>query len=256
MGHIDLLVSVAGADEVEAALAGGADVVDLKAPGDGALGAPEATVLDAVATAISHARLLGGRAARLSVALGDAAPSPAGPGAGTFALAARAAADTGADYVKVGLRGSMTDDAAVALVGAVVRAVRSRARAARVIAAGFADAGVSGGVGPDRLVAVATAAAADGILVDTAVKDGRGLLAWLTPAGLARLTADARRRRLLVGLAGSLCAEDLPLVAAAGPDLVGVRGAACAGGRRDGRVDAQQVARLKAALVAAQERCA
>ena len=38
--RVRLLVSVVGADEVEAALAGGADIVDVKNPAEGSLGAP------------------------------------------------------------------------------------------------------------------------------------------------------------------------------------------------------------------------
>jgi len=63
-----LLVSVAHADEVEAALAGGADIVDAKDPLRGALGAVSPSVLGAIA------RALGGRRP-LSVALGDASES-------------------------------------------------------------------------------------------------------------------------------------------------------------------------------------
>jgi uncharacterized protein (UPF0264 family) len=245
---IDLLVSVADLDEVPAALAGGADVVDLKAPPDGSLGAPEPALLEAVAASLRRAAGRPGAGRRLSVALGDASLPPAGPGPGTYALAARACALAGADYVKIGLRGEMTDGAAAGLVAALARAVRAVSPRTRVIAAGFADASEAGGVGPERLVPIAVAGGADGLLVDTARKDGRRLLDWLAPDALARLAAAARRRGLLVGLAGSLRVDDLPVVAAAGPDLVGVRGAACAGGRRDGRVDAGRVARLRAAL--------
>ena len=40
--RVRLLVSVVSADEVEAALAGGADIVDVKNPAEGSLGAPVA----------------------------------------------------------------------------------------------------------------------------------------------------------------------------------------------------------------------
>jgi uncharacterized protein (UPF0264 family) len=184
------------------------------------------------------------------VALGDASLPPAGPGPGTYALAAWAAADAGAAYVKVGLRGVMTEAAAVALVAAVARGARGASRTVRVIAGGFADAAAIGALPPARLVAVAAEAGADGVLLDTALKDGRSLLAWLDPAALAAFVAEARRLGLLVALAGALRASDLPAVAALGPDLIGVRGAACVGGRREGRVDPARVAALRAALSA------
>ena len=246
---IRLLVSVAGADEVQAALSGGADVIDLKAPAEGALGAPDPAALDAVAAAMRAARRTDRAAApALSVALGEAVPPPAGPGPGTYALAARAAVLAGAAYVKLGLRGPMTDAEAAGLLAAVVRGARGAHPAARVVAAGFADLGPQGSPAPSRLPAIAAASGAQGVLVDTARKDGRGLLAWATPAALAALAAEARARGLFVGLAGSVRLEDVPALAAARPDLIGVRGAACAGGRRDGRVEAGRVAALRAAL--------
>ncbi len=240
---VRLLVSVAGVAEVEAALSGGADVIDLKAPADGSLGAPDPDTVLAVAAA-----LRGREAPPLSVAIGDASLPPVGPGPGTYALAARAAADAGAAYVKVGLRGVMTEAAAVALVAAVARGARAAARTVRVIVGGFADAAAIGALPPARLVTVAAAAGADGVLLDTAVKDGRGLLDWLDATTLGGLVAETRRCGLLVALAGALKPSDLSTVAALGPDLIGVRGAACDGGRRDGRIDAARVAALRAAL--------
>ena len=61
-----LLVSVVALDEVAAALAGGADVVDVKNPTEGSLGAPSLALLKAVRVRV-RAPLW------LSVALGDAA---------------------------------------------------------------------------------------------------------------------------------------------------------------------------------------
>ena len=56
--RVRLLVSVVDADEVEAALAGGADIVDVKNPAEGSLGAPVPALLRAVlqgeATPRSH----------------------------------------------------------------------------------------------------------------------------------------------------------------------------------------------------------
>ena len=50
-----LLVSVVSAVEARGALAGGADIVDVKDPGEGALGAPAPTVLSDVVRAVSGA---------------------------------------------------------------------------------------------------------------------------------------------------------------------------------------------------------
>jgi uncharacterized protein (UPF0264 family) len=58
---------------------------------------------------------------------------------------------------------------------------------------------------------------------------------------------EARAAGLLVALAGSLTVDGVRAVAGLSADIVGVRGAACLGGR-NGVVGEAKVAELKAAL--------
>ena len=86
-----LLVSVVDAGEARAAAAAGADIVDVKNPAEGSLGAPSPAVIAAVRAAVP-AEL------PVSAAIGDMPNLP-----GTAALAALGAARSGATFVKVGL---------------------------------------------------------------------------------------------------------------------------------------------------------
>jgi uncharacterized protein (UPF0264 family) len=52
---------------------------------------------------------------------------------------------------------------------------------------------------------------------------------------------------LLTAVAGGLSADELGPACAAGPDIIGVRGAACDGGRQ-GAISANRVAALQQAL--------
>ena len=85
-----------------------------------------------------------------------------------------------------------------------------------------------------------------GCLIDTAIKDGRGLLSWLDADALAELVAEAHDAGLEIALAGELRAEDLPAVRATGADIAGVRSAACRDGRRTAALDPQRIAELRA----------
>ncbi|HEU5321608.1 MAG TPA: (5-formylfuran-3-yl)methyl phosphate synthase, partial [Methylomirabilota bacterium] len=135
---------------------------------------------------------------------------------------------------------------------AAVRAARAALPpGVQLIVAGFADFARAGSPPPGELPALAAAASAHGCLLDTAVKDGRGLRHWLDAGALAAFVAGCRRRGLLSALAGSLRAADLPAVLALGADVVGVRGAACDGDRVHGRVSEARVAGLRRALGAA-----
>jgi len=227
-----LLVSVVDGAEAELAVAGGVDVVDVKNPAEGSLGAPAPGVIAQV-RAVVPAEL------PLSVAIGDLPALP-----GTAALAALGAARSGADYVKLGLWGTSTTEEAVAVLRAAREAVD---RDAAVIAVAYADAArvPSRPLPPAELVSAARRAGVSGCLLDTAVKDGRGLLSWLSAEALAALVAEAHGAGLAMALAGELRAEDLAVVRATGADIAGVRSAACRDGRRTAALDPLRIARLR-----------
>jgi (5-formylfuran-3-yl)methyl phosphate synthase len=231
-----LLVSVVDVGEAREAAAAGADIVDVKNPAEGSLGAPSPAVIAGVRAAVP-AEL------PVSAAIGDMPDLP-----GTAALAALGAARSGAAFVKVGLWGVANEAQAVALL----RAVRDGAAGAVVVAAAYADARrvEHAPLAPELLPRVARAAGVDVCLLDTAVKDGRGLLDWLSADELRSLVADAHAGGLQVALAGALRAEDLPVVQAAGADIAGVRSAACRDGARSGPLDAARVRALRAACAA------
>ena len=228
-----LLVSVVSAAEARRALVGGAHIVDVKDPAEGPLGAPSPRVLSEVVGAV-------GAAAPVSVALGDLPNLPH-----TAALAARGAVLSGAAYVKVGLRGVRELDGAVALMRAVADAAGPRTA---VIAAAYAEADALDppAFPPWRLPELVRRAGISGALVDTFVKDGRGLYAWMSESELADLVARTRCAGAIFGVAGQLKRGQLRRVAA---DVVGVRSAVCHGDDRTAELDAELVAAAVAELL-------
>jgi (5-formylfuran-3-yl)methyl phosphate synthase len=234
-----LLVSVVDAGEARAAAAAGADIIDVKNPTEGSLGAPAPAVIAAIRAAVPAAL-------PVSAAIGDMPDLP-----GTAALAALGAARSGASFVKVGLWGVSTEAKAVALLSAV-RDGAAAVPGTVVVAGAYADARrvAHPPLAPELLPRVARAAGVDVCLLDTAVKDGRGLLDWLAPDALTALVDEAHELGMEVALAGALRAEDLPVVQATGADIAGVRSAACGDGRRSGPLEAARVRALRAACAA------
>jgi len=96
-------------------------------------------------------------------------------------------------------------------------------------------------------VAMETGAA--GLLLDTAWKDAP-LFALLSTDAVASWIAAVRATGLFAALAGSLTGRDFATARALGAELVGVRGAACIGGRT-GRVSQARVAALQRLVRAA-----
>ena len=232
---VRLLVSVVTPDEVEAALAGGADIVDVKNPADGSLGAPVPALLRVVCSQVTPP-------VQVSVALGDAPHLP-----GTMALAAAGAAACGADYLKIGLLGSARPEQALELLTAVRRASADVNPRSRLVAVAYADASRVGALPPGELPSVARQAGVHGVMLDTAVKDGVSTFTVLGEARVAAFFAEARALGLVTAVAGALGPADLERVRRLGADIVGVRGSACEGGR-GGTVSATRVRALRAAL--------
>ncbi len=227
-------MSVLRPDEAPIALAGGADIVDVKDPAEGALGAAGPATLRALRAVVTPP-------AELSAALGDAPMAP-----GTFALAAHGAAACGVDYVKIGLLGPCEPQHVLALLRAVQAGVAAARPATRVVAVAYADAARVGAFPPLRLPQLAREAGIHGVMLDTCVKDGTTSIAALGESGAAAFLSAARTCGLLPALAGSLGLAEVARAEALGAELVGLRGSACAGGRL-GQVSAERVRALRAA---------
>jgi uncharacterized protein (UPF0264 family) len=224
-----LLVSVADTIDAAAALAGGADVIDAKDPRAGALGAVSLTVFRGIHACVGGAR-------PVSAALGDATDEA------RIASSARAYADAGAAFVKVGFDASAGADRIERLLAAAVRgATHAGPGACGVVAVAYADEAGVADVMPD----IAARVGARGVLLDTAHKHGPGLCQLCPPRTITGWVRSAQRKGLFVALAGKLDAHDLAAMAATGADLAGVRGAACDGGRT-GHVTAERVRRCLA----------
>jgi (5-formylfuran-3-yl)methyl phosphate synthase len=228
-----LLVSVTGPSEARAALTGGADVIDAKDPRLGALGAVRPRVLRAVQAAV-------GACGPVSAALGDGASET------TLERRAATAAGLGVTFVKVGFSGAATGSRARRLA---VAARRGAGEVTRVVLVAYADWRRADSPVPGAIVCLAVQTGAAGVLLDTAVKPA-GLFTVLSPDAVGGWVAAAHAAGLFAGLAGSLTTPDFAMARALGADLVGVRGAACVGGRT-GRVSPARVAALSALTRAA-----
>jgi (5-formylfuran-3-yl)methyl phosphate synthase len=224
---IQLLVSVADATEARDATAGGADVIDAKDPEQGPLGAVSLTTLRQIHMAVAGRR-------PVSAALGDADDE------GTVERVAGNYAATGIGFVKIGFAGITCVARVRRLITAAVRGARAtNSTRCGVVAVAYADTGGTTSVNKTALIGAAADAGASGVLLDTADKEGPGLSRLVSLEQLAAWVATAHDCALTVALAGKVTLDDLPFVSDAGADIVGVRGAACDGGRTSRVVEAK-----------------
>jgi uncharacterized protein (UPF0264 family) len=218
------LASVRDAVEAEVALRAGADIIDLKDPSNGALGALDIAAIRASATSIA------GRAP-VSATIGDLPMH-----AETVRQAVLATAACNVDYVKLGLFPDGDARRCLDHLAAETRRVR-------LIIVLFADAF------PDfDAVAEAARIGAKGVMLDTMGKNSGSLLDNFSYGALTRLVETARGEGLIVGLAGSLRAAHVPPLLRLNPDLLGFRGALCRGGTRNASLDPLACASIRALI--------
>lgn len=211
-----LLVSIARPSECNAALRGGADILDIKNPSEGSLGANFPWVI------AESKKIANG--ATISATIGDFDFRP-----GTASLAALGAATAGAEYVKVGLK---FDGAARAkeFLENVRRAVKS-VKGKKVVAAAYADYKRLGTIQPFELLDTASDAGVDVVMVDTGLKDGRTTFEFMSDGELADFVSGAKEAGMKTALAGCLGIGHIPRLKKISPDIIGVRSCVCGGSR-------------------------
>jgi uncharacterized protein (UPF0264 family) len=217
-----LLVSVRSASEAVTAVAAGADVIDVKEPLRGPLGAANPSVWRAVRAAVP------GRVP-VSIALGELANRPALPDPSAL---------DGITYRKIGLadvRASWRDD---------LKALRDDLDASW-IAVIYADWQRANAPEPDAVLDFALENACAGVLVDTWDKSRSEPLNQSEWTGRV---SRARNAGLLVALAGRLDVPAIGRLRPLQPDLFAVRSAACVSGDRLGLIDPCRVAALTRAI--------
>jgi len=227
---VKILVSVVDYEEARQLVDLDVDIVDVKNPSVGSLAAPELSKLVEVVKVVDGIR-------EVSVALGDVkAWSP------LLAYAAYAAASLGVNYVKVGVEAGSVEDA-LRISRSVVEGVKRSGADVKVVVVGYADYSKIGSVEPLKIVDVAKAAGADGVMIDTRIKNGSKSLDLLGLEYLRKFVEKAHSSELFAALAGSLGISDVCTATVLGFDVVGFRGAVCEGGRT-GRVSRRRVEEL------------
>ena len=228
-----LLVSPINTEEAVSALNGGADIIDVKNPKEGSLGANFPWVIKGVKDAVEGKR-------PISAALGDFNYKP-----GTASLAAYGAASAGADYVKIGLYDIQTEDQALEMLTGIVEAVKDME--VKVVACGYSDYERINSLDPRLLPAIGAEAGVDLVMMDTGIKDGRSTFEFMSEVELAGFVKDAHDRGLETAIAGTIKFDDIPALKRIQPGIIGVRGIVC-GGDRSTTIKQDLVEKLKSEI--------
>lgn len=231
-----LLVSPINIEEAKAAANGGADIIDVKNPKEGSLGANFPWVIRAVKEAVNSKT-------PISATIGDMNYKP-----GTASLAALGAAVAGAEYVKVGLYDIQTREQAIDMAQHVVKSVKGYYPAKKVVIAGYSDYRRINSIPVEILPLVCADCGADVVMMDTGIKDGRSTFEFMSHEELSSFVESAHDLGLETAIAGTIKFEDIDPLNLIGPDIIGVRGCVC-GGDRNSAIQQKLVEELKARMV-------
>ncbi len=218
-----MLASVRNLQEANIVYQGGADIIDLKEPMHGALGAVPLNVLHYVVDELWEKCVI-------SATVGDL-PADA------VAIEEKVmqTAETGVDYVKVGMFSERH------IENCLPNLVHCANRGIAIIAVFFADMDFD----IDHAIHLAKQAHLKGVMLDTAHKKSGNLLQHKNILQLEYFVNRAKQNGLLTGLAGSLTIEDISTLMKAMPDYIGFRTALCASKKRTNHLDIEAIKQVR-----------
>jgi len=230
-----LLISVTSVKEAQIALQCGADIIDLKDPAQGALGALPLGIIEDVVTFI-HAK---GQAEKrvISATVGDLPMQPQLLREQVMALS-----QTKVDIVKIGFfrdrNGGFADYQPC--LDALMPLARS---ATLLVAVLFVEYEY-----PDSLLSAIKNAGFYGVMLDTTDKNGATFLDYFSADEMKKLAERVQAQDLLFGLAGSLNFQHVAIVREIAPDYIGFRGGVCINNQRKSVLDPERIKAIRKVL--------
>lgn len=222
-----LLISVTSIEEAQIVLENGADIIDLKEPSAGALGALPIERIKAIVAYVKSAK--DADAKLTSATIGDL---PMQPELLLSHIAQLSTTDV--DIIKVGFFD--TDDYQPCLDALMPIAQAGT----KLIAVLFAEATY-----PKDLIADIKAAGFIGVMLDTANKNGLTLLDHYSEEKRSEFAENVFKLGMQLGLAGSLKLHHVDLIKDINPSYIGFRGGVCDGNQRQLALDAGKIKAIR-----------
>ncbi len=220
-----MLASVENLTEALQVLAAGVDIIDLKSPSKGALGALPIELVKEIVLAVD------GRLP-VSATIGDLPMYPKQVGDAVEAMAS-----TGVDYVKIGFfpDGDWQKT--------IIHLAPLAAEGVRLVAVLFGD------LNPrlDQIPALAISGFS-AVMLDTMDKRAGSLTQVCTMDFLQSFIIEAKAYGMLCGLAGSLRQTDIPALLDLQADYLGFRGALCIQQNRTSKIEGKALHDIRAML--------
>lgn len=230
-----LLISVTCIEEAQIALEHGADLIDLKDPAQGALGALPHHI---VAEVVGFVKQSSHPANKLtSATIGDLPMQPQ-----LILEQVQHLAATGVDIIKIGFfdDGENRLHDYMSCLSALAPLAKNGLKLIAVLFAEFKY--------PDSLIFLINNAGFYGVMLDTAIKNGATFLDLFTAQEINQLCENITGNNLVFGLAGSLTIQHIAKVKQFNPSYIGFRGGVCVNNQRKFMLDSVKIERIQSCL--------
>jgi uncharacterized protein (UPF0264 family) len=220
-----MLASVNSIAEAKVVHEAGVDILDIKNPHEGALGALDVNAVKDIVQSVNGEVLT-------SATIGDVKSDH--PQLLNFILSM---SETGVDYVKVGLFDKHVSESFIKTL------TEATSKGIKLVVVLFAE----NYNGVDSIINLMQSGIS-GVMLDTKEKKSKNLCANLKRNELKKFIETAKKYKLLTGLAGSLKYENISSLLELNPDYLGFRGALCSESNRVNTVNKKQVNDIRSAI--------
>lgn len=226
------LISITSLEEALAALEYGADIIDLKDPAHGALGALS---LETVTEIVNFFDVKAKSERKvISATVGDLPMVPQ-----LLLEKVLALSKTKVDIIKIGFfKDAETGFTDYELCLDALKDVAESG--VMLIAVLFAEYEY-----PPALISAIKNAGFYGMMYDTAHKNGTTFLDYFSTDEIRKIAQNVQARNLLFGLAGSLSLEHVGIVNDIAPDFAGFRGGVCVANQRRSKLDPEKIQAIR-----------
>lgn len=220
-----LLISVTSVEEAQIALNNGADIIDLKDPSAGALGALPLPLIQSIVGFVNAQK-------PVSATVGDLPMQP-----NLILQHVTMLAGTKVDIIKIGFFETGDYQPCLDALQSITQT------GAKLIAVLFAEHEYSAG-----LIDAIKKAGFIGVMLDTAKKNGLTFMDYYSEDKCRKLSQQVFNHGLSFGLAGSLKLQHVAIAKKTNPAFMGFRGGVCAENQRELSLDAEKIKAIRYAL--------
>ena len=213
-----ILISVTSIAEAQIALDNGVDIIDLKDPSAGALGALPLPLIQSIVSYINRQKLV-------SATIGDLPMQ-----ADLILQRVMLLASTKVDYIKIGFFESSNFQPCLDALQSVTQS------GVKLIAVLFAEHSY-----PENLIEIIKKAGFVGIMLDTANKNGHTFLDYYSEKLRKEFAQKVLALDLTFGLAGSLKVQHIAIAKEINPTYMGFRGGVCDENKRQLGLNAEKI---------------